>query len=371
MIQASSNARDRYIPLVEPWLDDACGQGVREQIASGFIGPGKETESFGADLAEKLGAPHCILTTSGTTALSVAAHACGLRPGDEILVPAYGVISTINAFASVGLRPRLVEIERQTGCIDPSDVDKRMTPATRAVCFVNFSGYTGSNLAAVAKVAQKRGLPLIEDAATALGQRHAGKYAGTFGTMGTLSFSPPKILTTGQGGAILTASNESADAARAFIDHGDLMWRQTNLNRAIGTNLRFNDVLAALGHAQLRTLDQRLSRKRRAHARLRNVLGDRLFQIPGEEAPLFNIVFTSEADRLVSELRVRNIGATRQYRSLYQHPAYADLENGGFPIADWWTDRAVYLPFGLALSEDDAERIGKAVLETKAQLVSP
>jgi perosamine synthetase len=361
---------DRFIPFVEPWLDGTCAEEVRRQVASGFVGPGKATDEFGASLSTKLGVRHCALTTSGTVALSVAAYACGLRSGDEIIVPAYGVISTINGFASIGLRPRLVEIDRTTGCIDPSALERATRKQTKAICFVNFSGYTGPNLEAVVRIARAHEIPLIEDAATALGHRHAGRYAGAFGTIGTLSFSPPKTITTGQGGAVITASQEYADAARKYIDHGDLTWRQTNINREIGTNLRFNDVLSALGLAQMRTLDERLQRKRQAHRALRNLLGDYLFAVPGDEAPLFNIIFSTDAERLVAELRSRGIGAVRQYRSIPQHPAYAHLVEDGFPQSDWWTDHAVYLPFGLALSEDDATRIGETILDAKIELIT-
>ena len=108
---------------------------------------------------------------------------------------------------------------------------------------MNFSGHTGAPLVEVAALCNAKGLPLIEDAACALGHRYNGKSAGSFGTVGCLSFSVPKIVTTGQGGAVVTDDKAVADRAAAFIDHGDLEWRRTNLNRGIGTNLRFNDVL--------------------------------------------------------------------------------------------------------------------------------
>jgi perosamine synthetase len=369
--KATLPASDRFIPFVEPWLDDGCADAVQGQVASGFVGPGKATEAFAHGIEARLGVAHCVLTTSGTVALTVAAHACGLRPGDEVLVPAYGVISTINGLASAGLQPRLVEIECATGCIDLTELKRRIRKETKAICFVNFSGYTGENLVAVARIAEERGIPLIEDAATAIGHQYRGRAAGTFGAVGTLSFSPPKTITTGQGGAVVTDSQQHADLAREYIDHGDLTWRQTNLNRKIGTNLRFNDVLSALGNAQLRTLDARLARKRAAHSALREILGDALFRVPGEEAPLFNIVFAKEAERLVTELRTRNIGAVRQYRSIAQHPAYAELADVAFPHSDWWTDFAVYLPFGVALSIQDASRIGEAIRETRIELMPP
>jgi perosamine synthetase len=352
-------------------LGEECADAVRAQIRSSFVGPGAACGEFARALEEFVGAGRCVLTTSGTVALSVAAIALGLKPGDEILVPAYGVISTINAFAVIGLRPRLVDIERRTGCIDPLRLRQRITPETKAICFVNFSGYTGENLASVAQIAAEFGLPLIEDAACAFGHGHGSKAAGTWGTIGALSFSVPKVLTTGQGGAVLTGDVDVADRARAYIDQGDLHWRETNLNHAVGSNLRFNDVLASLGLVQMRSIKERLARKRRAYHRLRDALGRRLYAVPGGEAPLHNIVFTAEPDELVAKLRAQKIGAARQYRSLYQHPAYAHLADEPFPSADYWTDHAVYLPFGLALAERDTERIARAVEESGVALDDP
>ena len=359
------------IPLAEPWFPEACAEAIRQQVSSGFVGPGPTTKRFEDELATAVAASECVLTTSGTVALSVAAYALGLRPGDEILVPAYGVISTINGLASIGLRPRLVDIDRRSGCIDAERLAAAITPHTRAICFVNFSGFTGPNLLQVAQVCASRELPWIEDAACALGHRMDGRSAGTFGTIGTFSFSVPKVLTTGQGGALVMSDTRLADRARAFIDHGDLEWRRTNLNRTIGTNLRFNDVLAALGLYQLRDLPARLERRRLAHAALRVRLGEYLYAVPGAEAPLHNIVFTNEPDALVTSLRGQGILAIRQYRTIAQHPAYQELADRAFPNADYWTDHAVYLPFGMALTEADADRVGEAVIASHTPLLAP
>jgi perosamine synthetase len=362
-------ATSSFLPLAEPWFPPECADAVAAQVASGFVGPGPTTQSFADGLRSRTGAGHCVLTTSGTVALTVAAAALGVRPGDEILVPAYGVISTINGFASFGLRPRLAEIDRRSGCLDLNALDAAITGRTRAVCFVNFSGYTGENVLAVSEICRQRGVPWIEDAACALGHSFGSRSAGTFGTIGTLSFSVPKVLTTGQGGAVLTGDVAIANRAAAYIDHGDLEWRKTNLNRNIGTNLRFNDVSAALGLCQLRDLDARLERRRRSYAAVRELLGEHLYSVPGTEAPLHNIVFTSSPDELVAALRASGIGAVRQYRTLSQHPAYRELAEGGFTNADFWTDHAVYLPFGVALTAEDGHRIGRAVLESGVRLV--
>jgi perosamine synthetase len=358
------------IPLAEPWFPSAYGDAIRDQFLSGFVGPGRTTEAFARAIAEYAGAAKCVLTTSGTIALSVAARALGLKPGDEILVPAYGVISTINAFASIGLRPRLVDIDRATRCMSPDECAATISDATRAVCFVNFSGYTGANLVAIADACALQSIPLIEDAACALGHRYRGRAAGTFGTIGIYSFSVPKVLTTGQGGAVVTNDLRLFEAAAAFVDHGDLQWRQTNLNRSIGTNLRFNDLLAALGLCQIRDLDQRLERRRASFTALNEGLRGRLYSVPGEQAPLHNLVFTREPDRLVAELKEVGIAAVRQYRTINGHPAYRDLA-GPFPSADYWTDHAVYLPFGMALLPEHGERIAEAVLHSGVPLQDP
>src|ERR1700704_5889527 len=137
----------RPIPLVEPWFPPEYADAVRDQVLSGSIGPGRATQAFGSAIAEFANAAGCVLTVSGTVALGVAAKALGLQAGDEILVPAYGVISTINGFASIGLHPKLVDIDRETGCMSRERLEETISPRTKAVCYVNFSGHTGAQLA--------------------------------------------------------------------------------------------------------------------------------------------------------------------------------------------------------------------------------
>lgn len=356
-----SLAQAKAISLCEPWLPSSYGDAIRDQFNTGFIGPGRTTQAFANAIASFSGATACVLTISGTVALTVAARALDLRPGDEILVPAYGVISTINAFASVGLRPKLVDIDRRTGCVSVERLIETISAPTKAVCFVNFSGYTGQNLVNISRECASRKIPLIEDAACALGHSHEGRAAGTFGEIGTYSFSVPKVVTTGQGGALVSDNEDLLRNAAAFIDQGDLEWRKTNLNRGIGTNLRFNDIQASLGLCQIRDIAIRLERRRASFAVLKAGLGSRLYCVPGAEAPLHNIVFTPEPDRLIAALKQSGIHAVRQYRTISQHPAYRDLAQCEFPNADYWTDRAVYLPFGMSLNAEDAERIVLAV----------
>jgi perosamine synthetase len=361
----------KVIPLAEPWIGKELGDAVARQVASGFLGPGPATRDFAQALADLAGVPFCVPTVSGTMALTVAAQALELPRGAEILVPAYGVISTINAFASWGYAPRLVEIDRKTACMDPERLEAAIRPSTAAVCFVNFSGRTGPELLEIAAICRKHGLPLIEDAACAMGHAVDGHNAGSIGDVGVYSFSVPKVLTTGQGGAVLCKTEQQRDGATRAIDHGDTTWRQTNLNRGIGNNLRFNDVQSSLGLAQLATLGERLARRRRNHAAMRAVLGDHLHAVCGSEAPLHNVVFSTMPEQLVAHLRGQGILAAQQYRAIYQHPPYAALQDGDYPHSEFWTRHAVYLPFGTGMEADDATRVAQAVRECNYPFLLP
>ncbi len=359
----------KSIPFCQPWFDSTYADRVREQILSSQIGPGPATAEFASQFASYVGSPYCLLTTSGTVALSVASFTVGLKPGDEILVPAYGVISTINAFATFGLKPRLVDIELQTGCMSPAELKKQITSKTRAVCFVNFSGFTGQNLVEVVNICQEKNFPLIEDAACALGHRFGGKSAGTFGSIGIYSFSVPKIITTGQGGALVMQSRNYFQKARSFIDQGDSNWRKTNLIRGIGNNFRLNDILASFGLAQLQNIEKRVARKKAVYTILQKSLKDKIFQVPDTLPPLHHIVFSRKPLALIKYLNNHGIKAVRQYRTISQHPAYRYLGTSEFPNANFWTRHAVYLPFGLALETKDAERIIEILLESTVPLL--
>lgn len=359
------------IPFCEPFVADGYAQAVANQIQSGFWGPGGRVAEFGRVLAQHHRTEFCALTVSGTVALSVAARALGLKPGAEIILPAYGVISVIQAFTDVGLCPRLADVDPLSGTITRASVDRVLTAKTAAVCFVNFSGYTGPHLVEVAALCRERALPLIEDAACALGQAYLGTPSGCTGKIGTLSFSVPKLVTTGQGGALLTNDTKLYNAAAAYIDQGDLEWRKTGITRGYGTNLRLSDIQAAFGLAQFEKLAMLQQRKAAVHRILKESLGSYLFEIPGELGPLHNVVYARDTATVLAKLQACGISATTQYRVLYQHPPYSSLR-GETELrgAEAWERHAVYLPFGLALTEELAGRIALKVHELHGDLLT-
>jgi perosamine synthetase len=359
-----------FIPLAEPWLPMECAEAVRRQVETTFVGPGAASAKFANRIAELCGVRSAVPVASGTVALSVAAQVLGLKPGDEVVVPAYGVVSVINAFASIGLSPRLAEIDQATGCIDPERLSEAVTPFTKAIVYVDFCGNIGSDLTEVENICANRGLPLIEDAAWAFGRVSAGRHGGSSGAIGTTSFSVPKIVTTGQGGAVLVHSEEHRLAAVAAVDQGDVEWRQTTINRAIGSNLRLSDLAASLGIAASEHIEERLVRKRKVFDVLSSILGERLFHAADGEPSMQHIIFVDRPDDLVRQMAGEKIGTARPYRPMYHHPPFASLRDRDFPASDFWFDHAVYLPFGIALGESDAERIAHAVERSNCRFVA-
>ena len=170
---------------------------------------------------------------------------------------------------------------------------------------------------------------------------------------------------------MLTHDEAQRDAAIAAADQGDVNWRHTNLNNAIGSNLRLSDLAAALGNAELDQFDERWERKRRAYSILSEHLGERLFRAADGDAAMQHIIFVERPDDVVAQLKSQGILAARQYRPMYHHPPYQGLRDRDFAASEFWFGHSVYLPFGVGLTEQGADRIGLAVQRLNCRFVSP
>ncbi len=336
---------------------------VSEPLKNGWISPGDFCKKFSDAISKYTKVPGVLLTTSGTTALQLAAKALGLRPGDQILIPAYGYVATINAFASLHMRPKLVDIDPRTGCMDPSAMEAAIIRGrTKAVCFVNFSGYTDAKvMTEIRAICDHHDLKFIEDSACGVGHWAGSKHAGNFGDISILSFSPPKIVTTGEGGAILTSDLLLFEKVRKLIDQGDP--EKQNDSTLVGVNAKFNDILAAFGLSQFNKLEATLANKQKIHDIIKKELGTQYFVCPSG-APLHNIVFSQNPNSLVEKLNNCGLGimARRQYKVIHDHTIYRYL-SGMYPNARIWSDHAVYLPFGNSLSHTDADMMAQQVKE--------
>jgi perosamine synthetase len=297
--------------------------------------------------------PHAVAVSSGTAALHLAVLALGIGPGDEVIVPAYTFPATANVVALAGARPRLADVDPRTMNLDVTKVE--LGARTKAVIGVHLFGRP-LDWDALPDV------PLIEDAAGALGARYRGRACGSLGTLGCLSFHPRKIVTTGEGGAVTTADDELADAVRRMRHHG-IEPRGDFEIRAPGPNYRLADILCAVGIPQLRRLDELLAARQRiadAYAqRLESVI-----ELPSaDEGDVHGwqafVVQLDRRDEALAGLRAEGIEAQIGTYALHRLAAYRD--QGSFPGADEAYERALALPFHAGLTDDDLDRVAAAL----------
>jgi 8-amino-3,8-dideoxy-alpha-D-manno-octulosonate transaminase len=223
-----------------------------------------KAKTFELELAKRMGVNHCHLCSSGTAALSIALAACGVGAGDEVIVPPFTFIATIEAVLYAGGIPVFAEID-DTLCLDPESVKNVITPNTKAVIPVHMCG-SMAQIDAINTICEQNDLILIEDACQSLGATFKGRAAGTFGHMGCFSFDPVKTITCGEGGAVVTNDKKLYIAADAYADHGhDHIGSDRGLegHPVLGLNFRISELNAAVGVAQLNKLDFIIDKQRK------------------------------------------------------------------------------------------------------------
>jgi dTDP-4-amino-4,6-dideoxygalactose transaminase len=327
---------------------------VAEVLESGMLTMGAKVEEFEAEIARACEVTYALAVSSGTAALHLAVLAFGLEPGDEVLVPAYTFPATANVVALAGLRPVLVDVDPETMNIDPARIDVRAR--TKLLLGVHLFGRP-------LPLHELPDLPLLEDAAGALGARYRGRACGGLGVAGCLSFHPRKIVTTGEGGAVTTSDEAIADAVRQVRNHG---WRSLvppDLP-APGLNYRLSDILCAVGIPQARRLDE-LHRER---SRIAAGYAERLAHLPvllpaADEGDVHGwqayVIQVDDRDRVLAELRAQEIEAQIGTYSLPLLGAYRD--QGAFPGARRVFERALALPFHTRLSAGELDRVAEAL----------
>jgi dTDP-4-amino-4,6-dideoxygalactose transaminase len=279
---------DGFIPLTRPWMDEREVEAVRRPIGSGWITQGPEVAAFEREFAAFVGAPFACAVSSGTASLHLALLAVGVRPGDEVVTVSHSFIATANAVRYCGATPVFVDIVPETFNIDPARIDSVVTASTRAILCVHQVGMP-CDLAGVLAVARRHGLPLVEDAACAVGSEilWGGRWeriGRPHGTVACFSFHPRKLISTGDGGMVTTAEPELDRRFRLWRQHGmsvpaadrHLASEVTFENYLLlGYNYRMTDVHAAMGREQLARLPALVARRRdqaaRYHERLASV----------------------------------------------------------------------------------------------------
>lgn len=303
----------RTVPLSKPYLDQEIREAVLSALESGRYILGEQCAAFECELADYVGVRQCVLSSSWTAAVMLLHDAMGLRPGDEIIVPAHTAFPTIEPLMHRRAVPVFVDVD-DTYCIDPAAAEAVVTPRTVGIIPVHLYGHP-ADMDPILALAEKRGWWVLEDCAQAHGARYRGRRVGSLGTAGAFSFYPSKNLTVfGDGGCIMTNDRAVADKVRMLRDHGRT---SKYTHEYVGYNLRFNEIQAAAGRVMLRQLDRLNAHRRRVAERYRDRLGE-LVQTPPErpwaEAVYHMFVIrTPRRDALAEFLRRRGIGTGVHY----------------------------------------------------------
>jgi len=381
--------RATYLPLAAPWIGEREKQLVMETLESGWITTGPKAQEFARRIADLAGARHGVAVNSATGALHVALAALGIQPGDEVITSAYTFVACVNVIEHVGAVPVLVDVEPDTLCIDPLAIERALTPRTRAIMPVDYAGHP-CELDRIMGLAAGRGIPVVEDAAHALGAMDRGRPIGSIATVTAFSFYATKNLTMGEGGAAVTNDAALAERMSLLSLHGmnrDAWKRYTDTGSwyyevvAPGFKYNLSDVLATIGLAQLERFEGFQRRRAELVARYHEGLADLAeVRLPGTRPGvthawhLFPIALelerlTCDRARYVQELRAENIGTSVHFIPIHYHPHFREslpYHEGDFPVAEHAYWRAVTLPLFPRMSDRDVDDVCAAVRKVAA-----
>jgi perosamine synthetase len=358
------------ISVAKPRLSGNERKYVLECIDSSWISSsGKYISAFEEAFAKFCGVRHAITANNGTTALHLALVAMGLQPGDEVIIPTVTYIATANAIRYCGATPVLADVLPDTMNLDPADIEKRITPRTKGVIPVHLYGHP-ADMDAINLIAHRHKLWVLEDAAEAHGAEVNGRRVGALGTCATFSFFGNKIVTTGEGGMITTDDDELAARLRLYRGQG-MDPKRRYWFPVVGYNYRMTNIQAALGLAQMETVDQALvERARLAHwydealAPLAAQLHLPKCQPWAKQVFWMYTVFLREGgeerrDAVMQHLDFDGIETRPVFYPMHVLPPYAQPST--FPVADVWAGRGINLPTHLELTRDDVQRIADSL----------
>lgn len=358
----------KHINQIEPWIGEEEKNALLAYIESGgWLTEFKMTQQFEHMIAQYVDCENCIATPSGTIALLLGMLALDLDAGDEVLVPDYTMIASANAIILAGGSPILVDIDPFTLSIDLKAAENAITAKTRAMILVSINGRS-PDMGAALDLCHKYNIHLIEDAAQSLGSRYQGKHLGTFGTLGCFSFSVPKVITTGQGGAIVTNNPAISEKLRLIKDFGRYK-PGIDRHEVIGYNFKYTDLQAVIGIEQMKKLPQRVQRKKEMYTLYHRLLSPlpavRFISTNLQDvSPWFIdiLVDANVRDALVDFLKENGIGSRPFYPSIHTQPPYA-LSKGDFPWSQKMSAEGLWLPSSSFLTDEDIKQVCKSITE--------
>lgn len=363
------------IPVAQPLLAGNERKYVLDCLDTSWISSvGKYIGAFEEAFAHFCGAKHAVSANNGTTALHLALVALDLQPGDEVIIPTVTYIATANAVRYCGATPVLADVDPETMNLEPTDIERRITPRTKGIIPVHLYGHP-ADMTAINAVAARHGLWVLEDAAEAHGAEVSGRKVGTLGKCAIFSFFGNKIVTTGEGGMITTDDDELAARLRLFRGQGMDPQRRYWFP-VIGYNYRMTNIQAAIGLAQMEGIDRSIAERDRlarwydaALARVRESLVLPTCKPWARQVFWMYTVFLREGnaearDAVMQALDKAGIETRPVFHPMHVLPPYR--QESSFPVADTWAQRGINLPTYQGLSEDQVRYIADCLASALA-----
>lgn len=357
------------IPIVKPLTYEEEASAVRDVILSGMMASGDAVHEFESRFSEFCGAKYGVSTTNGTSALHAALLASGVRPGDEVIVPAFTFFASASSVCMCGAKPVFADIFPDTFNVNPKSVESKITDKTKAVIGVHIFGQC-CNATEISKICKNNNLTFIEDAAQAHGAKWNGVKAGVLGDISTFSFYPTKNMTTGEGGMVVTNSSEMAELARVICNHGQT---EKYLHTMLGYNYRMTNIHAAIGLEQLKRIDG-FNELRRRNAKILsdsiNADGisipyacDEAYHVYHQYVIKVNDDFPMTRDELSDYLFKKGIGSAVHYPiPLHKQPYFAETNKDlSLPAAEDCASKVLSLPVHPSVTPDECKYIADVI----------
>ncbi len=354
------------IPINMPILGNEELSAVVSVVKSGGLtsaskNGGKNVQEFEKNVRTFTKTKYAVSVNSGTAALQAALYALDIKKGDEVIVPSFTFVASANAIASTGAKPIFADILKENFTIDPESITKKITRKTRAIMPVHLYGHI-SSLDRIKEIAKKHNLSVVEDAAQSLGSTFKGKHTGTFFELGCYSLYPGKVITSGEGGVIVTNNKKLYEKLQMIRNHGMVKGYDSKI---FGLNLRLPEINAAIAKIQIKKLPKFIQSRRRNANLLSDLLSDTKIKIPFEQKnekfnwSLFTVAIKNR-DSILKKLNSKGIGAAVYYPiPVHKIPIYkikSKLTN-----TDWASKHVLSLPVHPNVSAKNVEFIAKTV----------
>ena len=322
---------------------------------------GKHVQIFEKSIASFVKSKYVVAVNSGTAALQASLYALDIKKGDEVLLPSFTFVATANAVVSTGAKPVFVDILKENYTIDPDDLQKKITKKTRAIIPVHLYGNV-ANIERLSEISKKNNIPIIEDSAQSLGSTYKGKHTGTFFEMGCYSMYPAKVMTSGEGGFIVTNNKKLRDKLLMIRNHGMVHGYDT---KVFGLNLRLPEINAAIATIQIKKLPGFLKARKNNANLLSKLISDLKIQLPQQRKNenvnwYLYTISTNKRDMLLKALHKKGIGAASYYPIPVHKTPFYKLKTK-LPVTDWSAKHVISLPIHPNVTKNNIEYIAKTI----------